>query len=197
MTGRALRSAVVVALALLIHAEPVGAAETPTCPSFGELTRRLDAKINDILALQPGVALEEFTRKYASQALNFWDDVGVNKDTVFIVGVKDGNAQVTDQLVCLFDRSDRLLSCQRECCRYTTRTITEAQYNSIKPGETRAGIERRLCSASDSEVDPKNARRVSIYYHIDLPVDHHDEGQTVMLVFESGTLTSKGMSPYY
>jgi hypothetical protein len=46
-------------------------------------------------------------------------------------------------------------------------------------------------------VDPKNAKRLSIYYHIDLPVGHHDEGQTVMLVFDRGKLSTKGMSPYY
>lgn len=40
-------------------------------------------------------------------------------------------------------------------------------------------------------------RRANLYYHIDLPVGHHDEGQTVMLVFEDGKLASKDMSPYY
>jgi hypothetical protein len=46
-------------------------------------------------------------------------------------------------------------------------------------------------------VDKKHPNRVSISYHIDLPIGHHDEGQTVLLVFEGGKLTSKGMSPYY
>ena len=38
---------------------------------------------------------------------------------------------------------------------------------------------------------------VRTYYHIPLPVGHHDEGQTVMLVFEGNRLVSKDMNPYY
>ena len=64
-------------------------------------------------------------------------------------------------------------------------------------GDTKADVERRLCSPSASETDPKNPKRVTLYFHIDLPVGHHDEGQTVMLVFEHGKMVSKGMSPYY
>jgi hypothetical protein len=182
---------------LLTSPQVAAAADQTSCPSFVDLERRLDAKIRVILALKAGVALDEFSRKHASRGLNFWDDVGVNRETALIAGVADGNAQVTDSLVCVFDRNDRLLSCRRECCRYTTRTITKAQYDSINAGEARAEVERRLCSASNSEVDPKNAKRLSIYYHIDLPVGHHDEGQTVMLVFDRGKLSTKGMSPYY
>src|SRR5262249_30904670 len=154
------------------------AADAPRCPSFKELGQRVDAKISEILTLTPGMPLTEFTSKHASQGLNFWDDVGRDKETVFFVGVSDGNTQVIDELVCRFDRSDRLRSCKRECCRSTTRTITEAQYKAISVGEARAEIERRLCSPSDSEADKKSPTRVSIYYHIDLPIGEHDEGQT-------------------
>jgi hypothetical protein len=52
----------------------------------------VDAKVADILALRPGMPLSEFTSKHATQALNFWDDVGVDKETVFVVGVAEGNA---------------------------------------------------------------------------------------------------------
>jgi hypothetical protein len=113
------------------------------------------------------------------------------------VAVTERNAQVSDEVVCRFDRNDRLLWCRRECCRGETRTITLDQYNSLTVGETRGVVEGRLCSPSDVEADPKNSKRVSTYYHIDLPVGHHDEGQTVLLIFEDGTLSSKDMNPYY
>jgi hypothetical protein len=173
--------------------EPAG--ETPVCPSFAELGRRLDAKVEEIEALEPGLPLQDFTR-HAIPSLNFWDDVGSERETGFLVAVSDGNTQVSDNLICRFDRSERLRSCRRECCRYTTRTITKEQYDSIAAGETRDALERRLCSPSDSEVDAENAARASTYYHIDLPIGHHDEGQGVMLRFEDGRLTSKHMSPY-
>jgi hypothetical protein len=168
---------------------------TGPCPSFTELGRRVDAKIREIVALKPGMSLEEFSRKYGSPGLNFWDDVGPDRENVFFVSVVDGNAHVSDELVCRFDRRDRLRSCRRECCRATTRTISKTQYNSIASGESRADLERRLCSPSNVEIDQKT-KRVSIYYHIDLPIGHHDEGQTVTLAFEGGKLTSKSMSPY-
>jgi len=116
---------------------------------------------------------------------------------VFDVTAAEGNAQVSDNLVCRFDKNDRLLWCKRECCRAKARTITLEQYNALKTGEARAGVEARLCSPSAAEADPKNPGRVNTYYHIDLPVGHHDEGQTVWLVFEKGALTSKDMNPYY
>src|SRR5262249_23083735 len=128
------------------------------------------------LALKPGVPLHEFSN-YASQGLNVWDNVGADKETVFFVGVTDGNAHVSDELVCRFGRDDCLRSCKRECCRSTTRTISEAQYNALAVGDARREVERRFCSPSDSEADTKRPNRVSIYYHIDLPVGHHDEGQ--------------------
>jgi hypothetical protein len=198
MTGRARQAAnaFLVGTLLAPTAKPPSGADAPGCPSFRELGRRVDAKIEGILALKPGMPLNEFS-KYASQGLNFWDDVGADKETVFFVGVTDGNAHVSDELVCRFGRDDRLRSCKRDCCRSTTRTINEAQYSALAVGDGRAEVERRLCSPSDSEADTKSPNRVSIYYHIDLPVGHHDEGQTVMLIFQYGRLASKGMSPYY
>ena len=62
-------------------------------------------------------------------------------------------------------------------------------------GESRETIERRLCSPSN--VERQNGGHVATYYHIPIPVGHHDEGQTVMLVFEASKLVSMGMSPYY
>jgi hypothetical protein len=176
------------------RAEPAKIEAPPACPLFGDLGRRVDERIK---AIRPGVTLTQFTKAYARPALNFWDDVGSERETVFFIGVADGNAQVSDELVCRFNKSDRLLWCRRECCRSETRTISSDQYTSLKAGETRAALEARLCSPSDVEVDPKNPRRVSTYYHIDLPVGHHDEGQTVVLVFEDGALVSKKMGPYY
>ena len=76
------------------------------------------------------------------------------------------------------------------------RTITEVWYNSLAVGESRSEVERRLCSPSDSDPDPKNPGRVTVYYHIDIPVPFHDEGQTVYLTFEGGKLVSKDMSVY-
>ena len=166
----------------------------PVCPSFAALGRRVDDRVR---AIKPGLTLKEFTSQVATQALNFWDNVGWQRETVFFVTVTEGNAQVSDEVVCRFDRNDRLVRCKRECCRGETRTITLDQYNSLAVGETRAVVEGRLCSPSDAEADPKNAKLVRTYYHIDLPVGHHDEGQTVLLVFENGTVSSKGMSPYY
>jgi hypothetical protein len=170
------------------------AAETPACPSFSELGRQIDKRVQ---AIKPGRSLREFTSEFATQALNFWDRIGSQRETVFFVTVEEGNAQVTDELVCRFDKNDLLLWCKRECCRGHVRTITLEQYNALTIGESRAAVERRLCSPSDVAVDPKDSTRVSTYYHIDLPVGHHDEGQTVMLVFKSAALSSKGMSPYY
>jgi hypothetical protein len=173
------------------------AADPSECPSFVDLGRRVDAKVSQVVSLTPGLPLKEFDGKYAYRALNFWDDAGPDRETVFFVGVKEGNASVSDQVVCRFDRGDRLRSCRRECCRATSRTITKGQYDALAIGDARAAVERRLCSPSSSEVDNKTRSRVNTYYHIDLPIHHHDEGQTVLLVFESGKLTSKDMSPYY
>jgi hypothetical protein len=167
------------------------------CPSFADLGKQVDAKVEAITALEPGLPLEDFTAKFASPALNFWDNVGTDRETVFFVTSGDGNAQVSDELVCRFDQRERLRSCKRECCRSATRTIEETQYNSLEIGTTRRDVERRLCSPSASEADNKNSKRLFTYYHIDLPIGHHDEGQTVMLVFDDGKLSSKGMSPYY
>lgn len=200
MKGRALHGAGLAAVgcALLAGAsEPPRATDVGRCPSFAALGRRVDANVHDILSLKPGLPLKEFTSSYASPALNFWDDVGSDKETVFFVAVTDGNAQVSDQLVCRFDRGERLRSCRKECCRNAGRTITQEQYSSLVVGDARPEVERRLCSPSDVEVDRKKATRVSTYYDIDLPVGHHDEGQTVVLVFEEGKLMSKDMSPYY
>jgi hypothetical protein len=184
--------------ALLAHlASPAPAQTTTPCPSFAALGRRVDARVHEITSLKPGLPLREFTAQYARPALNFWDDVGPDRETVFFVPMSEGNADVSDELVCRFDRNERLRWCKKECCRGTTRTITKEQYDSLAPGDARAIIEKRLCSPSTSEVDRKVPTRVTTYYHIDLPVDHHDEGQTVMLIFEAGRLSSKGMSPYY
>lgn len=113
----------------------------------------------------------------------------ISAPVVFFVGVTENTAQVSDQVVCRFDRSERLRSCRKACCRNAGRTITQEQYGSLLIGEARQEVERRLCSPSDVGADRKKVGRVSTYYHIDLPVGHHDEGQTVMLVFEGGKLT--------
>lgn len=187
----------VAAASIAALANPASAQTTAACPSFAALGRRVDARVHEITSLKPGLPLREFTAQYARPALNFWDDVGSDRETVFSVPMSEGNAYVSDQLVCRFDRSERLRWCKKECCRGTTRTITKAQYDSLVPGEARVVVEERLCSPSASEVDRRAPKRFMTYYHIDLPVDHHDEGQTVMLIFEAGKLLSKGMSPYY
>jgi len=148
----------------------------PECPSFTDLGKQVDARVETIMALEPGLPLKAFTAEFASPALNFWDNVGWERETVFSVAATDGNAQVSDELVCRFDRAQRFRSCKRECCRSTTRTITETQYKSLAIGSTQSEVERRLCSPSDSEADPKNSKRLVTYYHIDLPIGHHDEG---------------------
>jgi hypothetical protein len=197
MSGKPLRAAGAGMLLYALLAGDAGPAAEQACPSFADLGQRVDGRVEAVKALQPGLALKEFTSRFATQALNFWDDIGSERETVFFVAVTEGNAQVSDQLVCRFDRNERLLWCQRECCRGATRTITIEQYNSLTVGETRPEVERRLCSPSDVEVDSTGSQRVKTYYHIDLPIGHHNEGQTVMLVFESGKLSSKSMSPYY
>jgi len=58
----------------------VSAADVPECPSFKQLGQRVDAKVHEILALRPGMPLKEFTSKHASQGLNFWDDVGAERE---------------------------------------------------------------------------------------------------------------------
>src|SRR5512139_1159214 len=79
----------------------------PACPSFADLAQRLEAKVQAVLALKPGVPLKEF-EKHAPRALNFWDAVGRDKETVFSVGVTEGNADMSDELVCVFDSAERL-----------------------------------------------------------------------------------------
>jgi hypothetical protein len=163
----------------------------PACPSFGTLRAKLDQRIAD---LKPGLALREFTRGFASQALNF-EKPTYFQGALFIVAISEGNATVTDELQCRFDASEQLISCRRECCQYTIREMTLDQYTSLAKGESREAVEGRLCSPSSTE--RQSAGRVATYYHVPLPVGHHDEGQTAMLVFEDGKLSSKGMSPYY
>lgn len=167
------------------------------CPSFQDLGQQLDRKVAEIIALKPGLPLKDFTDRFARPALNFWDNVGSDRETVFFVMALDGDSQVVDQLVCRFDQQERLQRCTRECCRHTSRTITEEQYNSLVVGELRREVERRLCSPSDVEGDEKDSNRISTYYHIDLPVGHHDEGQAVKLIFQDARLSSKDMNPYY
>jgi hypothetical protein len=172
--------------------DPVTADDAPVpCPSFAELGARLD---REIASLKPGTPLRDFTRDFASQALNFERPTSP-EGALFIVGVSEGNATVTDELQCRFDAGERLVSCHRECCRDSIRQITPEQYESLAQGETREEVERRLCSPSDTE--RQGADRISTYYHIALPIGHHDEGQTVLLVFERGKLVFMGMSPYY
>jgi hypothetical protein len=149
-----------------------------------------------VKSIKPGVSLKEFTTSGpARRALNFWNEVpGGLRETVFFVSASDGNSVVRDQVVCRFSKNDILLSCKRVCCRGQGRSISLEQYNSLEVGEAQAAVERRLCTPSDSERD--GPRRLKTYYHIALPVGHHDEGQTVMLLFEDGSLVSKAMSPY-
>jgi hypothetical protein len=161
------------------------------CPSFSTLRVELDRRV---AALKPGLKLQEFTREFASQALNF-EHPQSREGAGFIVGVSEGNATVTDNLHCRFDSQGLLVRCRRECCRYTGRRVTLEQYDAIAVGQTRSEIEARLCSPSFVERDTPS--KVKTYYHIALPVAHHDEGQGVLLVFENDRLTFKGMSPYY
>jgi hypothetical protein len=78
---------------------------------------------------------------------------------------------------------------------FRSRSVTLEQYESLQLGESRAAVESRLCSPSWEEAE--SAGRSKTYYHIPLPVGHHDEGQTVMLAFDNDLLSFKGMSPYY
>ena len=162
-----------------------------SCPSFDILRAELNRQV---AALKPGLPLQEFTRAFASQALNF--ETPTSRDgALFIVGVSEGNATVTDELRCRFDLDKKLISCHRECCAYDIRDITPVQFQSLVMGESREAVEARYCSPSSHE--RQKGGRVATYYHIDLPIGHHDEGQTVMLVYEQGKLISKDMSPYY
>jgi hypothetical protein len=146
-------------------------------------------------AIKPGVSLEEFERSGIRRALNFWDPApGGLRETVFFVSARTGNASVSDELVCRFDRSDRLVGCKLECCRGEGRLITIAQYHSVRIGDSRSTVEERLCSPSDVEVEQE---KIKTSYHIAVPIGHHDEGQTVMLIFKGDRLSWKGMSPYY
>jgi hypothetical protein len=162
-----------------------------SCPSFDVLRVKLNRQI---AALKPGLPLREFTHGFASQALNFETPTS-HEGALFIVGISEGNAAVTDELQCRFDSAKKLIACHRECCAYNIRDITPAHFESLVVGESRETVEARLCSPSTFE--KKKGGRVATYYHIDLPIDHHDEGQTVMLVYERGRLVSKAMSPYY
>ena len=174
-----------------VSAVTVHAGQPASCPSFSPLRARLNRKIAD---LKPGLSLEEFTRDFASQALNFETPTSP-EGALFFVGLTEGNATVTDELQCRFDSGNKLISCHRECCAYNVRDVTPEQYKSLATGESREAIEQRLCSPST--VEKQDDGRVVTYYHIDLPTGHHFEGQTVMLIYEGGKLVSKGMSPYY
>jgi hypothetical protein len=162
-----------------------------SCPSFEILRAKLNRQI---AALKPGLPLQEFTRALASQALNFESPTS-REGALFIAGVSEGNATVTDELQCRFDSGKKLISCHSECCAYDIRDITPVQFQSLVIGEAREAVEARLCSPSSHE--RQKGGSVTTYYHIDLPIGHHDEGQTVMLVYEQGKLISKGVSPYY
>jgi hypothetical protein len=187
------RVGVAVALGILFLAAPASEAveAQASCPSFDILRAKLNRQI---AALKPGMPLQEFTHGFASQALNFETPTS-REGALFFVGVSEGNATVTDELQCRFDSAKKLISCHRECCAYNSREISPAQFESLVIGESRQAIELRLCSPSTHE--GQKGGRVATYYHIDLPIGHHDEGQTVMLVYERGKLISKGMSPYY
>ena len=177
-------------------AQPVSpdGSQRPACPSFQGLGRQVDRLV---AAIKPGITLKEFTSSGSvERALNFWDEVpGGLRETVFFVGVSDGNTAVTDEVVCRFNERDILISCRRACCRSQSRSVTLEQYDSLRQGESRAMIENRLCTPSDTERDA--AGRVKTYYHIALPIGEHWEGQTVLLAFEKDVLAFKGMSPYY
>ena len=146
-------------------------------------------------AIKPGITLKEFTSSGSvERALNFWDEVpGGLRDTVFFVGVSDGNTAVTDEVVCRFNERDILISCRRACCRSQSRSVTLEQYDSLRQGESRAMIENRLCTPSDTERDA--AGRVKTYYHIALPIGEHWEGQTVLLAFEKDVLAFRAGAP--
>ena len=177
-------------------APPVAAASptaTPiNCPSFQTLGRQVDAKV---AAIKPGVTLSQFETDGIGRALNFWDPApGGLRETVFFVSVDEGNAAVSDQVVCRFNKADVLQSCRKECCRSESRTMSAAVYESLKIGDDRSAVEERACSPSATE---RKGQQRTTYYHVPLPVDHHDEGQTAMLVFKQDKLASKNMSPYY
>jgi hypothetical protein len=96
--GSAVARALIVAALLATsadgRAEPLKTDAPPACPSFGDLGRRVDERVK---AIRPGVTLAQFTKEHATPALNFWDAVGSDRETVFFVGVADGNAQVSDE----------------------------------------------------------------------------------------------------
>jgi hypothetical protein len=182
-------------IGLLLATLAAGASDadeaSSSCPSFRALGQQLDAKI---AAIKPGTPLKEFTTTTASRAFDF-DNPTSRKGALFFVGVREGNASVVDELECRFDSVGRLVRCRRECCRSESRRVSLDQYNSIALGQTRIQVEAKLCAPSD--VESAKAGKVKTYYHIPLPVGHHDEGQTVMLVFDNDRLSFKGMSPYY
>jgi hypothetical protein len=161
------------------------------CPSFKDLGLKLDRRI---ASLKPGTTLQEFTRDFASRALE-GERPQSPKGALFFVGIAEGNASLSDELQCRFDAGNRLVSCHRECCRSESREVTLEQYNALAVGESRSDVERRLCSPS--LVERKSPTSVTTYYHIALPVGEHDEGQGVLLVFDQDRLSWKGMSPYY
>jgi hypothetical protein len=173
-----------------LSAAAVRADAPASCPPFGPLREKLDRRI---AGLKPGVPLQEFTQGFASQALHFETPTAYG-GALFIVGMAEGNATATDTLRCRFDSANKLISCHRECCAYTIREVTLDQFKSVAVGDTRAAVEQRLCSPSTTE--KRGAAGIATRYYIDLPVGHHDEGQTVMLVYERGRLVSKSMSPY-
>jgi hypothetical protein len=170
-------------------AQPVG--PSPACPSFKDLGLKLDRRI---ASLKPGTTFEEFTRDFASRALE-WERPQSPTGALFFAGISEGNASISDELQCRFDAGNRLVSCHRECCRSESREVTLDQYNSLTVGESRSDVEWRLCSPS--LVERKSPASVTTYYHIPLPVGEHYEGQGVLLVFDQDRLSSKGMSPYY
>jgi hypothetical protein len=178
-------------LATIAAATSIAEEASQPCPSFKALGLQLDAKI---AAIKPGIPLKEFTTTTASRAFDF-DDPKSRKGALFLIGVREGNASVVDELDCWFDSGGRLIRCRLVCCRSESRRVSLGQYNAIAIGQTRAEVEAVLCAPSDTESEKLGT--VKTYYHIPLPVGHHDEGQTVMLVFDNGRLSSKGMSPYY
>jgi hypothetical protein len=182
---------VVIAVSTAASQAASGAVSPSTpCPSFEALGRQLDRRFAQV---KPGTTLADFVVQVAPRALDF-DTPQSREGAMFDLFISEGNATVSDNLTCRFDRTDRLLSCRKECCRSRSRLIAPEVFAALAIGDTRASVIQRACSPSLLE---RKGSRVNAYYHDPTPIFGHDEGQTVLLTFEHERLVSKDKSPYY
>jgi hypothetical protein len=165
--------------------------DSTDCPSFDELGLELDERIKN---LRVGLSLSSFTSEFAVQALEWERRADGSREAYFLGVVERGNASVSDSLLCRFDSENRLIACQRECCRARSRQMTLDVYHSLPLGEQMSTIRERLCSPG--YVERKGLSQTNWYFWVDIPVAHHGS-QGVLLVFQDELLAFKGISPYY